>query len=52
VNQILIILSKGLFSYQIALVATPQPTLEHLLQDAHEAKEKKLSVDSPNEGKT
>jgi glycosyltransferase involved in cell wall biosynthesis len=42
VNRILIFLSKSLFSYQIAVVAKPLPTLEHLLEDAHEGKEKML----------
>jgi glycosyltransferase involved in cell wall biosynthesis len=41
-NEILIFTSKGLFSYQIAIIAKPLPTLEHLLDDAHEAKKKKL----------
>jgi hypothetical protein len=43
INRLLIFLSKGLFSYQIAIVARPLPTLEHLLKDAHEAKKQKLS---------
>ena len=42
-NRILIGLSKNLFSYQIAVVAKPRPTLEHLLEDAHEAREHKIS---------
>jgi len=42
VNRILIFFSKGLFSYQVAIIAKPLPTLEHLLEDAHEAKKKKL----------
>ena len=41
INRILIFFSKGLFAYQIAVIARPLPTLEHLLQDAHEAKNKK-----------
>jgi glycosyltransferase involved in cell wall biosynthesis len=41
-NEMLIFLSKRLFSYQIAIIAKPLPTLEHLLDDAHEAKKKKL----------
>jgi glycosyltransferase involved in cell wall biosynthesis len=43
INRILIFFSKGLFSYQIAIIARPLPTLEHLLEDAYEAKKKKLS---------
>jgi len=42
VNRILIRLSSSLFSYQIAIVAKPRPTLEHLLKAAHQAREKKL----------
>ncbi len=41
VNQSLIFLSKSLFSYQIAVIAKPRPTLEHLLDDAHQGKAKK-----------
>ena len=43
VNRILIFFSKSLFSYQVAIIARPLPTLEHLLEDAYEAKKKKLS---------
>jgi hypothetical protein len=42
VNKFLILISKSLFSYQIAVIAKPLPTLEHLLEDAHEAKDKKI----------
>ncbi|MGA2915009.1 MAG: bifunctional glycosyltransferase/class I SAM-dependent methyltransferase [Sedimentisphaerales bacterium] len=42
VNKILILISKALFSYQIAVMAKPLPTLEHLLDDAHKAKDKKI----------
>jgi glycosyltransferase involved in cell wall biosynthesis len=49
VNRILIILSKSLFSYQIAFTAKPRPTLEHLLQDAYTAKKKKLGIDDTTE---
>ncbi len=52
INRILIGISKGLFSYQIAVIATPQPTLEHLLEDAHEAKNKKLGADVSAESET
>jgi 2-polyprenyl-3-methyl-5-hydroxy-6-metoxy-1,4-benzoquinol methylase len=41
-NKIFILISKTLFSYQIAIIAKPLPTLEHLLDDAHEAKDKKI----------
>ena len=34
INLALIAVSKGLFSYQIAVIAKPLPTLEHLLDDA------------------
>jgi hypothetical protein len=47
INRILIFFSKGLFAYQIAVVARPLPTLEHLLQNAHKAKNKKLSGPAP-----
>jgi glycosyltransferase involved in cell wall biosynthesis len=52
VNRVLIFLSKGLFSYQIAVVAKPLPTLEHLLEDAHEAKKNKLKASPLQEGST
>lgn len=42
-NRVLIFFSKSLFSYQIAIIARPLPTLEHLLEDAYQAKKKKLS---------
>jgi glycosyltransferase involved in cell wall biosynthesis len=41
-NRLLILLSKSLFSYQIAVVAKPLPTVKHLLDDAHQAKDKKI----------
>lgn len=50
INRILIFFSKGLFAYQIAVIAKPLPTLEHLLQDAHEAKMDKLKNDLPPAG--
>jgi glycosyltransferase involved in cell wall biosynthesis len=43
INRVLIFFSKSLFSYQVAIIAKPLPTLEPLLEDAHEAKKKKLS---------
>ena len=41
-NKIFIVISKSLFSYQIAVIAKPLPTLEHLLADAYNAKDKKI----------
>ncbi len=38
VNQVLITFWKGLFSYQIAVIAKPLPTVKHLLEDACGAK--------------
>ncbi|MHC4642841.1 MAG: glycosyltransferase [Planctomycetota bacterium] len=52
INRLLIFLSKGLFSYQVAVVAKPLPTLEHLLKDAHEAKKQKLNESTLPEGET
>jgi len=49
-NRALIFLSKSLFSYQIAVIARPLPTLDHLLEDAHEAKRKKLKASFAQEG--
>jgi glycosyltransferase involved in cell wall biosynthesis len=51
-NRALIFISKGMFSYQIAIIARPLPTLEHLLEDAHEAKKEKLSDLAQPEGQT
>jgi glycosyltransferase involved in cell wall biosynthesis len=42
INSLFIFFCKGLFSYQIAITAKPLPTLERLLEDAHEAKKQKL----------
>lgn len=57
VNRFLIFFSRGLFSYQAAVVARPLPTVEHLLKDAHltghlkaEAKKQKLDESAPPEG--
>jgi SAM-dependent methyltransferase len=47
VNQALMILSKGLFAYQMAFIARPLPTLEHLLDNAHTASEELLKVYEP-----
>jgi len=41
INQALIFISKSLFSYQIAIIAKPLPTLEDLLEDAYEEKKRK-----------
>ncbi len=50
VNRSLIFISKGLFSYQIAIIAKPLPTLEHLLEDAHEDKKQNSSKSTLPEG--
>jgi SAM-dependent methyltransferase len=42
INTLLIRLSKTLFSYQIALIAKPKPTLTHLLENAREAAKERL----------
>ena len=52
VNQILILISKTLFSYQVAIIAKPLPTLEHLLDDAHKAKDKKIQEIEKSSGGT
>lgn len=52
INRALIFFSKSLFSYQVAIIAKPLPTLEHLLEDAYEAKKKKLSAPAWVEGQT
>jgi glycosyltransferase involved in cell wall biosynthesis len=41
-NQFLIFLCKSLFAYQIAIQAKPLPTLDYLLQQAHQTREKLL----------
>ena len=41
INCLLIKLSKSLFAYQIAVIARPRPTLEHLLANAQRAGEEK-----------
>jgi len=43
INKYVIKFSKGLFSYQIAVVARPKATLSQLLQDAEEGKRHKLA---------
>lgn len=52
INRFLIFICKGMFSYQVAIVAKPLPTLEHLLEDAHKAKKQKLSDPAWPEGQT
>jgi glycosyltransferase involved in cell wall biosynthesis len=44
VNQFLMIFSKGLFAYQIAVVASPLPTLEHLLTNAYKSSQELLTT--------
>jgi glycosyltransferase involved in cell wall biosynthesis len=44
VNCFLIKISKSIFSYQIAVVAKPLPTLGHLLEDAFDARKLKLTT--------
>jgi glycosyltransferase involved in cell wall biosynthesis len=46
-NRTLIAVSKSLFSYQIAVVAKPLPTLEHLLDDAFNARKQMLDNSQP-----
>ena len=38
------IFSKGLFAYQIAIVARPLDSLDHLLQGAHMSSQELLTV--------
>jgi len=42
INGLLITLSKGLFAYQIAMVAIPRPTLQLLLREAQDAGTEKM----------
>jgi glycosyltransferase involved in cell wall biosynthesis len=49
VNCFLIKISKSVFAYQIAVVVKPLPTLEHLLEDAFDARRQKLAAGN-NEG--
>jgi hypothetical protein len=42
INRALIVISKSLFSYQIAIIAKPLPTLENLLEEAFAARDQKL----------
>jgi hypothetical protein len=41
-NQFLNMISQGLFSYQIAVVARPRPMLHHLLEHARTASQARL----------
>ena len=41
-NKLFICISKSLFAYQIAVIAKPLPTLEHLLDDAKTARDEKI----------
>ena len=43
-NRFLLLFSKGLFAYQIALVAQPLATLDHLLQDAHVSSQEQVKL--------
>ena len=43
VNQILIRLSKRLFSYQVFLVVKPRPSLNYLMRQAHRESAARLS---------
>lgn len=45
VNRLLIRLSKSLFAYQIFMVCKPTPSLEWLLQKAHEASREKVKTE-------
>jgi len=42
INGLLIKVSKGLFSYQIAMVVVPRPTLNLLLRKAQDAGAEKM----------
>jgi SAM-dependent methyltransferase len=43
-NRLLIFFSKGLFAYQIAIVARPLASLDHLLQGAHLSSQELLTL--------
>lgn len=47
-NQFLIFLSKTLFSYQMAFVARPKPTVEHLLEAAKVTSNQKMEHQQGN----
>ncbi|MCP5362022.1 MAG: glycosyltransferase [Hyphomicrobiales bacterium] len=42
INRVLIKISKGLFAFQIAMVATPRPTIERLLENSKEEGRRQL----------
>ena len=44
INRVLIKISKSVFAFQIAVVVKPLPTLEHLLEDAFDARRQKLAT--------
>jgi glycosyltransferase involved in cell wall biosynthesis len=46
VNKLLIRISKRLFAYQIFMVCSPLPTLQWLLEKAHEASREKLRAEA------
>jgi glycosyltransferase involved in cell wall biosynthesis len=50
VNRVLIFFSKGLFSYQIAVIAKPLPTLERLLENVRQDKNNQLGDRVGSEG--
>jgi glycosyltransferase involved in cell wall biosynthesis len=52
INRLLIFLAKGLFSYQIAIIAKPLPSLEHLLEDVDEGNNQKKGETAFPEGST
>jgi len=47
-NIILINISKSLFSYQIAIIAKPKPTLQKLLMEAEIARKEKIQENQSN----
>lgn len=47
-NQVLIFFSKTLFSYQMAFVARPLPTVDHLLKAAKESSKEKMEQQHGN----
>jgi len=49
INRALIAVSKGLFAYQIAVIAKPLPTLEHLLDDAFNTGKGQTRMGTKNE---
>jgi len=43
-NRLGMVVAKGLFAYQLAVVARPLPTLDHLLQDAQRASQEHVGL--------